>query len=452
VATSDQQTADGKTQTQAVLAFVALGLAAMLFADAVLNAQQVFADWHAYYRAAANLLAGAGIYAEGMALVARNSYDYWVHTDGQYVYPPLLALLLTPLAARLDIGKAGDVWLVVLSLATAGFLGIQARLLDRPLRPEGLAPLGLVTLASVPLLLGIRYGQVDVVLLLVLTLALLAHVRRRDLLAGLALGTAAAVKPTLALYGLYYLRKRAWATLAAAALAGLALGLAPFALLGPAALGEWLTIARYFSGADYPAYPSNQSARGLLLRAFAGGPRHQPLLAAPLLADVLWAAVVLAALALWWRCVSGRREPGRRAAAEYALTGALILLAAPLSEDIHYVLLLPALAVLIDRATGAGRAAPAAWTALAVAACLYFLQPWLDFAYNRGGTDARRLVASGAYLYGLVLTIAALAPLVWRPPGPPARDAPITIAARAQRSPGARGEHAEGRAGGDDAR
>jgi hypothetical protein len=91
------------------LAFVALGLAAMLFADAVLNAQQVFADWHAYYRAAANLLAGAGIYAEGLALVTRNSYDYWVHTDGQYVYPPLLALLLTPLAARLDIGKAGDV-------------------------------------------------------------------------------------------------------------------------------------------------------------------------------------------------------------------------------------------------------------------------------------------------------------------------------------------------------
>lgn len=421
-----------------VLAFVALGLAAMLFANAVLNAQQVFADWHAYYRAAANLLAGAGIYAEGMTLVARNSYDYWVHTDGQYVYPPLLALLLTPLAAHLDIGKAGDVWLVVLSLATAGFLGVQARLLDRPLRPEGLAPLGVVTLASVPLLLGIRYGQVDVVLLLVLTLALLAHVRRHDLLAGLALGAAAAVKPTLALYGLYYLRKRAWATLVAAALAGLALGLAPFALLGPAALGEWLTIARYFSGADYPAYPSNQAARGFLLRAFAGGPRHQPLLAAPLLADLLWAVVILAALALWWQCVSGQREPGARAAVEHALTGALILLAAPLSEDIHYVLLLPALAVLIDRASRAGRSAPVGWTALAVAAGLYFLQPWLDFAYNRGGTDARRLLASGVYLYGLVLTIAALVPLVWQPLGSWPWRRPPTITATAQQRPSGR--------------
>jgi uncharacterized membrane protein len=298
----------------------------------------------------------------------------------------------------------------------AGFLWASLRLLDRPLRVEALAPLGLVALASVPLLLGIRYGQIDIVLLLLTTLALLAHTRRRDLLAGLALGAAAAVKPTLALYGLYYLRKRRWATLAAAALTGGLLGLAPFLLLGSGALADWLAIARYFGGESYPTYPSNQSARGLLLRAFAGGPRHQPLLAAPWLADALWAVVVVAALALAWRLLSGRREAGARAAAEYGLVAALILLAAPLSEDIHYVMLLLPLVVLADRGTRVGPGPGLAWLALAAVACLYFLNPWLDFAYNRGSTDLRRLIASGAYLYGLLLVIAALVPLLWRPP------------------------------------
>ena len=124
---------------------------------------------------------------------------------------------------------------------------------------------------------------------------------------------------------LYYLRKRRWLTLLAAGATGLALGLAPFLALGGAAFGDWLTIARYFGGSDYPAYPSNQSARGLLLRAFVGGPSHQPRLAFPPLADALWVVVVLVALALWWRCTTGETATPRRAATEFGLTAALIL-------------------------------------------------------------------------------------------------------------------------------
>jgi hypothetical protein len=192
---------------------------------------------------------------------------------------------------------------------------------------------------------------------------------------------------------------------------GLVLGLGSFALVAPAALADWLAISRYFTG-DYATYPSNQSMRGFLLRAFAGGPRHVPLVESRLLADGLWVVAAIGALVLWWRCVSGRRAGGdRRAVAEYALTAALMLFAAPLSEDVHYVALLLPLAVLADRA--AWGPAPARWTALAVVACLYFLQPWLDFAYNRGGTDLRRLLASGAYLYGLLLVGGALVTLLW---------------------------------------
>ncbi len=459
-----------------LLLAVALGWAAFRFLDAILHALDVFADYHAYYRAATTLRAGGDLYAEGRTLLERDSYDFWLGTAGQYVYPPLLAFLLVPLTA-LDSGKGGTVWLLVLVAATAAFLWTATAVLGRPPRPATVAPallpaLGLLplllgvrydlvdpflfrlallfflahaafalaravarhrpprppldprsraelatlaaaalpVLAAVPLLLGLRYGQIDVALLLLTTLALLAYLRGRDALAGVALGLAVAVKPGLALYALFFLRKRRWTTLGAAALTGLTLGLGPFLLLRDGAFADWYAIARYFTGDSYPTYPSNQSLHGFLQRAFVGGPRHAPILDAPHLAAALWLAGAGAALAGWCRLVSGRAARGPRDTVEYALTAVLMLFAAPLSEDVHYVALLLPLAVLAVRAVRGP--ASLGSVALAAAACLYFAQPWLDFAYNRGATDLRRLLASGAFLYGLLLVGAALVALL----------------------------------------
>ena len=465
------------------LALLALGLAVFRLVEALLQALDVFADYHAYYRAAANLRAGADLYAEGKLLVARDSYDFWTQTDGQYVYPPLLALLLLPLTI-LDIGKGGVLWLLALLLAVIGFVWMATHVLGRPLRREAVGPVALLALGAAPLLLGlkyrldffllllaalpllgcaawlawaaraghvpsraalaeaapvavpalaaiptlvgIRFGQVELLLLLLTTLALLAYLRGRDALAGVALGVAAAIKPTLALYGLFALRKRRWATLAAAALTGLALALGPFALLGRGALADWLAVSRYFGAGSYPSYPSNQSARGLLLRLFDGGPRHAPLLDSRLLADLLWVAAALGAVALWWRLVSGTPGRGPRDAIEYALTAALVLFAAPLAEDIHYAALLLPLALLAHAA--ARGPASARTAALGLAACLYFLQPWLDGLYDRGDARLTRLVASGAYLYGLLLAAAALV-LLLRDHGRAARRTRLYVGA-----------------------
>jgi hypothetical protein len=507
-----------------LLVVAALVVVVARFAWAVFGALDVFADYHAYYRAAANLRAGADLYAEGHLLVTRNSYAFWTQTDGQYVYPPALAILLLPLTA-LDIGRGGPVWLLALVLATLGFIWLAARLCGRPARlaallavalpvagllplalgvcygliarfpvllalvalggqvaftwalrrsarrpnratnvvalallasgllalllglrdrqidrfllalatpgllgmialnwaraagrrkrlPEWLRasigrdlvaviPIALPVLGATPLLLGIHYGQADLFLLLLTTLSLLAHQRRRDALAGIALGLAAAVKPTLALYGLYYLRKRCWTTLATAALTGATLGLAPFALLGSSALTDWLAISRYFGGGDYLAYPSNQSLRGFLLRALVGGPEHTPLFVNRPLAAALWVAGGIAALSAWWWCLSARREPDRRAVAEWSLTAVLILFAAPLSEDIHYVGLLLPLAVLAARiARGAGKPR---WQLWAFAACLAFVLPLNDLAAQVTHGTLARLLASASYLYGLAL-------------------------------------------------
>jgi hypothetical protein len=392
---------------------LALAAAVFVFVDEVLRAQNVLADWHAYFRAATAILRQSDLYAEAKTLLERNSYDFWIETDGQYVYPPLLALLVTPIAAATNIGRGGDVWLLLLTCAIVGALLVVLVAGRRPVSIETLAVVAVPVLTSVPVLLSIRYGQVDLPLLLVTLLALLAFVRGRPIWAGVALGLAIAVKPTLALYGLFFLRKRQWTSLVVAGVTALALGLGPFLFLRNAQLTDWLAVARYFGTGDYAAYPSNQSVRGLLLRAFVGGPRHEPLTQSDLLAFTLWGLIAAAAVLGWWAVVSSQLASGMTTVTEFALTGSLVLLISPLSEDIHYVALAPALAVLADRIVWGSASVPRWWVGLAFASCFYFMQPWLDFAYNRGGGRLSRLFYSGSFVYGLVVVAGTLAILLY---------------------------------------
>jgi len=524
-----------------LLAIGALVLILARFAWTVFGALDIFADYHAYYRAAANLRSGSDIYAEGKLLVARNSYDFWTQTDGQYVYPPALAFAFLPLTV-VSIGQGGAVWLLGLTLGTVVFCWLAARLCWRavgwvsflavalpiagilPLALGvrydlvALAPLGLAALAfggyllfvarapraawasqgvaaalaavgflalllglradeidrfllvlalpgllgtlalawwgerwaswrrlrddfgallplalpicgATPLLLGFQYGQSDLALLLLTTGSLLAHRRRRDLLAGIALGMAAAIKPTLALYGLFYLRKQCWTTLITAAITGALLGFAPFALLGGGAVGDWLAISRYFGAGDYLAYPTNASLRGVLLRAFVGGPQSSALFVSHALAIGLWIILAGAALVAWYRQVPARRDTANTTL-EWSLTAALILFVAPLSEDIHFVALLVPLVFLADQI--AHGAATLRWRVGALIACLVFVLPLVDLGEHLGSGEVARLLTRAIDLCGLIGVGLALG--TWRriAATAPARVASPTVVTIAQ--------------------
>jgi hypothetical protein len=495
------------------------------------GALDVFADYHAYYRAATNLRAGQDLYAEGRLLVAYNDYNFWTQTDGQYVYPPALAIAFLPLTL-VDIGQGGVVWLLVLTLAclaggwqaarlcgyvlpwsafcglalpVAGILPLLlgahygvitprslllvllACLVQLPLAfaarqswpvryralaygvpgvaslllaafvlarglyfgtldpflvalslPGGFGSLALlwcwasrmialldavwpeswpglmshtiVILSLSPVLLSLTYGQVDLALLLLTTASLFAYRSRRPWLAGFALGLAAAFKPTLALYSLFYLRKRGWSTLGAAALTGLVVGFGPFLFLGWRALSDWFAITRYFGSGDYLAYPNNQSLRGLLLRLFVGGPDGPPLLPSPVLATVLWLGGAIVGGVLWWHALATKTDDAARSAAEWGLTTILLLACAPLSEDIHFVAAIPPLALLVATLVR-GTAQPRAAT-LTIFACLCFMIPPDDLVRWLGVGGDARLLASLLYPGGLLLAGLALRPLL----------------------------------------
>ncbi len=114
----------------------------------------------------------------------------------RYVYPPLFALLLVPLA-RLPVADAAFVLYLVSALA----LGASAWLLVRILGPpRGMKAVALALLVAAPFLVQtFQRGQVTILLLLTQVGSLALLLKRRDFSAGivLALGIALRLTPAL---------------------------------------------------------------------------------------------------------------------------------------------------------------------------------------------------------------------------------------------------------------
>jgi len=212
----------------------------------------------------------------------------------------------------------------------------------------------------------------------------------------------------LAAYLLFYLLKRRWKTLGAAIVTGLTVGLGPFLLLPKQVFLDWIATCLYYSSpAGNVSYPYNQASRGVLLRVFSGGPTTDPLVVVPAIGTAIWIVLSLVALALASRLVMARTADRLRELAQYGLLTAALLFAGPQSEDLHYTHLLFPMALVVSAAFSSR----SSWrTGLwGLAAALYFVQPWLNFAYNHGGRGVAGLVFSGAYLWGLLaLAVPAL--------------------------------------------
>ncbi|MGH2486681.1 MAG: glycosyltransferase 87 family protein, partial [Ktedonobacterales bacterium] len=186
-------------------------------------------------------------------------------------------------------------------------------------------------------------GQADM-LMAALAVVACALWLRRNPWASAVLGLAVAIKPTLALILLVWLWLGDWRNTMRAALLAAAFILVPFTFLGLGALGDYVTFFTRWNAFHANAEFINQSPYGMLQRAFAPNPYTRPLVSAAWLVTPL-RIVVLAGLAIWWMRTIPRGRPssvtGGMGACLLALP--LILLVSPLSEDIHYCLLIPTL-------------------------------------------------------------------------------------------------------------
>jgi hypothetical protein len=193
--------------------------------------------------------------------VGENPYDFTTVGQSHYNYPPLLAILLTPLADRpagasgpttLPFGVSVALWYALGVLAAAGSTHLVATALEQTSadaavrsQPRGCRRWWLLRL--VPLLVclpgiarTLALGQVDLLVLLLICGTLAAYLRGKSWLAGLCLAGAICIKVVPAFLLVYPLWRRDLRWLAGSAL-GVVLGWAviPALLLEPSRAWEY---------------------------------------------------------------------------------------------------------------------------------------------------------------------------------------------------------------------
>jgi alpha-1,2-mannosyltransferase len=149
---------------------------------------------------------------------------YGLDTPWPYVYPMLLALLLTPLIA-LPYTAAVLAWFVV---SVAALAGIVVKTTNRAVLPIVITLVAGFAIVQSTLL----NGQVNFLVVLCSVLAVCAAHERRDIAAGAWLGAGIALKLMPIVLGVYFLVRRRWIALVATGAAALLFSFGPAVLLG----------------------------------------------------------------------------------------------------------------------------------------------------------------------------------------------------------------------------
>lgn len=243
--------------------------------------------------------------------------------------PPVLAVLLLPLA-WLDVLTAFHVFALLNGLLVVGSVIVVADRLR--VRPAWAMVAVAALLLSAPLQSTVALGQVYGLLTAALTVAWLAARQGRSGGAGVALGLAVAVKPSLAPLLLWPLVQRRWPTLFAALGAGAVATAVGIVAAGWNDTVDWPRLLR---AVRVTGFLDNDSLAALAVR-FHLSP---------------WLGCLVAAGVLGVTVYRARRRP------ELALwsTTAAALLLAPIAWNNYLVLLAPAVPVLL--AAGRWRAA-----------------------------------------------------------------------------------------------
>lgn len=313
------------------------------------------------------------VYREGARSLVegRQVYD-WLTDNPQYLpftYPPFAALAGTVLllAPFRVIGWAWTILQLGLLWACTGLAFRPFLTRFGPRRGLAHGALAAVLVQLQPVQEGIRFGQVNAVLVL---LCLVDAARRRDgwWPRGSLTGIAAAIKLTPAVFWVHYALARRWRTLTVSVGTAAAATLVA-ALYAPSASLAYWTNALLDPGRLGPnANTQNQSLRGVLLRI---GPPQGPLL------SITWLVLVMALVVVGYR-LTLRLDRLDEPVAVVGVLGMLAVLISPVSWTHHLYWGVVVLAALL----GDGRDARRVVAAVAGGAVLWFELPWWGAAWQ----------------------------------------------------------------------
>ncbi|GIJ30755.1 hypothetical protein Vqi01_59170 [Micromonospora qiuiae] len=270
-------------------------------------------------------------------------YDYVqpdrVQGELYFTYPPFTALLLLPFA----LPKLGATVVIFTGLTLLGVVVTTKWLLDPVIRRHGLPHL-FTLVVGVLLVLAVEstretitFGQINMLLVVLILADLLFAVPRDSRWAGVGIGLATALKLFPGIFVVYLLATRRWraAAVAAATAAGATLLAAAVA---PA--DSWRFWTHELWATDRVGrtdYTGNQSLFGLLSR-----------LTAPEEPDrLIWLPLVVAVAGYGlWRAVRASRAGDPLAA--LTLTGLVAALVSPITWTHHIYWFIPAVVILVD--------------------------------------------------------------------------------------------------------
>jgi alpha-1,2-mannosyltransferase len=373
-------------------------------------------DFTSYYVAAQTLRRGAPealYYPEpvGSLLAQASEQHPWidvarasgVENPNYYLYPPLFALAVLPLA-WLSYPAAFSLWL----LANVAFLAASLWLLlggRQRVNLLGLSACVLLAGAFYPVWHHLKIGQSSLLLLLLLSATLALLRRGKDLPAGLLLSGAILLKLTPAILILLLVVRRRWRAVWGAI--GGVVGLSALSAI----LTGWQAQVTYFTrmvpllSAGTAFYP-NQSLNGFITRVLGAGAYRLADLSAelwvPRIGATIAAVALLAVTALF---LLRRASDAREESLEDGFAGLVLLslLVSPISWEHHYVLaLLPAwiLAARLGRPGGYGNGVPvAAGLSLALIGSYIGVNVFEKFGPGPLGP----ILSSAAFLGGLLL-------------------------------------------------
>jgi hypothetical protein len=278
----------------------------------------------------------------------------------KFQYPPSGLLLIDLLrhiglttSAQYNAINAG--LLIIFGLAFALF-AVQAL---GSLRYHGfrfpLAPVSfLLAVRFYPNNLAFQFGQMQILLGLLVLLACLARLNTRSFLAGCLIAAAATVKPQLGLVGLLALWQRDWRFLAGFAIVMAAALALSVALYGPANNLDYLKVLGFLSQhGEY--HHLNQSINGILNRLLYDGPSvdrdpNNPVPNSafpPYIPTVYWTAFFAGLLMTAMPFAVPAADPGRSGLLGFCLAIVLFTMASPIAWVHHYNVLLPAYVVAL---------------------------------------------------------------------------------------------------------
>lgn len=224
-------------------------LGALLFADLPIR---LGSDFGVYYAAARALRLNPAANIYQLSAVQQSAA---CHPIGHYLYPPVFAITLIP-TTLIPCDLAFRLWIVANGLLLAGSLVLCQELW--PLSRRGFALLCAAALGSFPLWMGLWYGQIHVLLLFGMLLALWCLRRGQQLWAGAAIAACTSVMLIPGLLLVTFALRRQWRALAGAALGGGVMGLGMLLVVGWRGIQLWL--ANFLIAApanqDHPANAS----------------------------------------------------------------------------------------------------------------------------------------------------------------------------------------------------